>query len=161
MVLGVTEISAMVAAVGVLVGVVYYALEMRHQSRTRDTDLVLRLYSTASSKDFEESYTQVMSLEFKDYDDFVTKYGKLGSHAPLPIAVDMVCSFYEELGVLYHRKLIDMNLVHELFSVRRPWTKIKPIAEGARKQLNEPTLYAWFEYLYNEMQKRGLQELKA
>ena len=34
------------------------------------------------------------------------------------------------------------------------WEKIKPIVKGIRKQLNKPKFYSWFEYLYNEMQKR-------
>ncbi len=41
-----TEISAFVAALGVLIGVVYYVLEMRHREKMRKTDLVIRLYST-------------------------------------------------------------------------------------------------------------------
>jgi hypothetical protein len=40
----VTEISAIVAAAGVLVGVVYYILDMRNQAKIRQTDLVMRLY---------------------------------------------------------------------------------------------------------------------
>jgi len=31
---------------------------------------------------------------------------------------------------------------------------MKPIAEGMRKQYNQPDWYEWFEYLYNEMKKR-------
>jgi hypothetical protein len=42
----ITEISAVVAAAGVLVGVVYYVLEVRHQTRIRQTDFITRLYST-------------------------------------------------------------------------------------------------------------------
>jgi hypothetical protein len=49
----ITEISAMVAAAGVMIGVVYYILEIRHQTKARqDTakttqaDLLMRLYST-------------------------------------------------------------------------------------------------------------------
>jgi len=38
----ITEISAMVAAAGVLVGVAYYIQDMRSQSRIRQTDLTLR-----------------------------------------------------------------------------------------------------------------------
>jgi DNA polymerase III delta subunit len=45
-------------------------------------------------------------------------------------------------------------MVFELFSIDRPWNKIKPIIEEARKQLNQQELYEYFEYLYNEHQKR-------
>ena len=45
----VTDISTVVVASGVLKGVVYYLLEMRHQEKMRKTDLVISLYSTWES----------------------------------------------------------------------------------------------------------------
>ena len=39
----ITEISAIVAAAGVLAGVVYYVLQMRNQTRIRKTDLIVRI----------------------------------------------------------------------------------------------------------------------
>jgi hypothetical protein len=46
-----TEISAFVAAAGVLIGVVYYILDMRNQTRIRKTDTLMKLYSSVSSKE--------------------------------------------------------------------------------------------------------------
>ena len=40
----ITDISAVVAAAGVLIGVAYYILDMRNQIRIRKTDLLIRLY---------------------------------------------------------------------------------------------------------------------
>jgi len=51
----VTDISTAVVASGVLIGVVYYLLEMRHQEKMRKTDLVISLYSTWESKEFSEA----------------------------------------------------------------------------------------------------------
>jgi hypothetical protein len=43
----------MVAAAGVLVGFVYYILEMRHQNKVGQTDLITRLsYDVAVNKEF-------------------------------------------------------------------------------------------------------------
>ena len=39
----ITEISAIVAAAGVFVGVIYYILEIRHQTEIRETDLAIRM----------------------------------------------------------------------------------------------------------------------
>jgi hypothetical protein len=151
-------VSIVVAAASVVAGVIYYAFQIRHQTRTRDTDLVTRLQSIYTSKEYQDAYGQVLSLKFVDYDDFTKKYGSLFSNNPVSTALRMVCGFNEQLGVLYYRKLVDINLVGELFTVRRPWEKVRPIAEGARKEFNQPGLYEWFEYLYNQMQKRGLDQ---
>jgi hypothetical protein len=43
------EISAVVAAVGVLVGVFYYVLDMRNQTRIRKTDMIMRIHASVMS----------------------------------------------------------------------------------------------------------------
>jgi len=147
--LDVTEISAMVAAAGVMVGVVYYILDMRNQARTRQTDLVMRLYSTYGSKDFQEAWATVRELEFKDYDDFIKKYG-------WSAAMSEVGLFFEGVGVLLHKKLVDISMIDDLFTgpVKMTWEKMKPMIEGHRRQREYPQFYEWLEYLYNEMKKR-------
>ena len=64
--------------------------------------------------------------------------------------------FLEGVGVLLHRKLIDISLVDDLLSgpIKMVWEKMKPIIEDARKQLKQPQYAEWVEYLYNEMKKR-------
>jgi len=157
-VLDVTEVSAVVAAAGVLVGVVYYILDMRNQARTRQTDLVMRLYSTYGSKDFQEAWATVRELDFKDYNDFVKKYG-------WSAAMSEVCLFFEGVGVLLHKKLVDISMLDDLFTgpVKMTWEKMKPMIEGHREQRKYPQFYEWLEYLYNELKKREqkLQQSKA
>ena len=66
-----TEISAVVAAAGVLVGVVLTVQELRHLVKQRQTDLVTRLASDISTnKEFLEAFVDIFEVEFKDYDDF-------------------------------------------------------------------------------------------
>ncbi|NIO38531.1 hypothetical protein GTO27_12665, partial [Candidatus Bathyarchaeota archaeon] len=69
--------------------------------------------------------------------------------------------FFEGIGVLLRRKLIDIELVDDLFTapVKLTWEKVKPIAEELRKR-GLLTAWEWFEYLYNELQKRE-QALQA
>jgi len=64
--------------------------------------------------------------------------------------------YFEGIGVLLRRKLIDIGLVDDLLTapIKVTWEKMKPVAEGYRKELNLPTVMEYFEYLYNEMQKR-------
>ena len=142
------QISAVVAAVGVVIGVVYYILDMRNQRQERQTDTIMTLYGTFQDKEFQAELAKVMTAEFKDYDDAVKKYGwEFG----FPVGL-----FFEGVGVLLHRRLVDISLVDDLFTfdIRIVWEKLKPIVEGARKHFNAPTILEYFEYLYNEMKKR-------
>jgi hypothetical protein len=144
----ITEISAMIAAAGVMIGVVYYILEMRHQSKVRQTDLVMRLYSTFGSKEFQDAWTRIESIEFKNYDEYVKKYGS-GDYV-------QCATFFEGIGVLLQKKLIDIKLVDALFSVplKLMYEGMKPIIEGNREQFHDQRVFGNFEYLYDEMNKR-------
>ena len=66
----VTEIAAILAAAGVLAGVVYYIMDIRNQGKMRQTDVVFRLYSAFSGRELQEAYFTVITLDFVDYDDF-------------------------------------------------------------------------------------------
>jgi hypothetical protein len=155
-------ISIVLASASVVAGVVYYALQLRHQAKLRQTDLIMRLYSTLGNKEFFESYTKFMLMEFEDYDDYRTKYAPSPtglSEKPEVIAFWQVGTFYEEIGVLLYTRLVDIKLTARLFCnlIVYTWEKAKPIIEGLRKEGN-PRLYGWFEYLYNEMKKRQKRE---
>jgi hypothetical protein len=40
------------------------------------------------------------------------------------------------------------------YRVELLWKKTEPIIQGLRKELNQPEAGKWFEYLYNELEKR-------
>jgi hypothetical protein len=155
-----TSISAILAAIGVFVGVIFAILQLRDLVKTRQTDLVMRLYSTFGSRELQEAWLKSRIWEFKDYSDFMRKYDrktKIGMETW--VLLNSVASFYEGIGILLYRKLIDIKLVDDLFStpIKLTWETIKPIVEGQRKHYERPQIWEWFEYLYNEMQKREQQ----
>ncbi len=145
---GITEISAIVAAAGVIVGVAYYILDMRNQTRLRHMDLVMRLYSVFATEEFQkEMFTLMADTETKDWNAFRKKYA---------LNVSPTGLFFQEVGILLARKMADIDLIGNLFGVNymRFWEKQKPIVEDARKQLNAPRFGGGAEYLYNELKKR-------
>ena len=152
----ISAISAVIAAVGVIVGVIFTVLELRNLVKTRQTDLVMRLYSTFGSQEFNEARWKIMAREYKDFNDYEKKHGLS--------EIVQVGSFFEGIGVLLHRKLVDISLVDDLLSsaIKLSWDKMKPMYGEWRKRSNRPQLAEWFEYLYNEMQKREqrLQQIR-
>ena len=131
-----------------VVGVAFTVLELRNLVKARQTDLVIRLYSTFESKEFQEALDKVLAREYKDYNDYKKKYGWSDFM--------QVGIFFEGIGVLLHRKLIDVGLVDDLFStpLKHAWEKMKPAIEDARKLLNRPQWYEYLQYLSHEIQKR-------
>ena len=153
--LDIPSISAIAAALGVLVGVAIAVVELRNLVKQRQTDLVTRLSrDIAVDERALDAFVDIMEAEFDDYDDFVKRYGKFISKNQVPMSFMMMGNFYEQIGVLLRNKLIDASLVDQLFPVIITWEKTKPIVEGMRKEYHDPGFFEWFEYLYNEMKKR-------
>jgi hypothetical protein len=152
----ITEISAVVAAAGVLVGVVYYILDMRNQSRTRKTELITRLYSTMVNKDWLEAWQKVQSREALNYGDYLEKYGF--------VELNEIFVYFDQLGRLLKKGLIDIDLIPLTYGqVSLTWEKIKPVLEGSRKRYNAPKHGEYAEYLCSELKRREqkLQQSKA
>jgi hypothetical protein len=146
-----TSISAILAAIGVLVGVVFAILELRNLVKTRQTDRVVRLYSIMGSKDWLEAWDKFVNREMTDFYSYKKKYGFA--------ELNTVLTIFEGIGVLLRRKLIDVGLVQDFFSfhVNLVWEKLKPFAEEARQIRKTPKVATNVEYLYNEMKKREQQ----
>ena len=156
--LDIPSISAIVAAVGVIVGVVFTVLQLRDLVKTRQSDLLMRMHLAFSSKEYSEAALKMFSTDYKDYDDFVKKYGHVFAEGPVQTEFLMMGMFFEGIGVLTKRKLADIALVNDLFAIEWFWEKVKPLAEGLRKQFNNPHVYEWFEYLSNEWKKYYQQQ---
>jgi len=146
-------VSIAIASSGVLVAAAYYVLQIRHQTKLRQTDLIMRLHSYACGKEGMEAFQRMMNIEFDDYDDFVEKYGSRTAVGPEQTPILMIGQFMEGIGVLLHKKLIDVETIRELFPVETAWRKLQPLIIGIRKQEGY-LAYEWFEYAYNEVKKR-------
>jgi len=160
-------VSIAIASAGVFAAAIYYIFQIRHQTRMRQTDLIMRLYSTLGSKEFVDNDPKIFNQEFKDLEGFMDKYGSFSKFMESPdYAPFMMDSmFFEGVGILLHRKLVDIELVDDLFSspIITTWEKMLPMTKALREYFNRPQMGEWFEYLYNEIQKREqkLQQSEA
>ena len=151
------EISAVMAAVGVITAAVYYILDMRNQTRVRHLDLFMRLYSIWGSRDMLKAHRRFMVLKYESYDSWVKEHGSITEPSELNTDIDRVGWFFNMMGFLVEEKIVNIKLVDELLGywVIKNWENIyKTVIYGARKQCNIPESYHWFEYLYDEMKKR-------
>jgi hypothetical protein len=149
----VPTISIIVACAGILIAATYYILQIRYQTRLRQTDMVMRLYNTFGSTEFQKAYVKTHSLEFKNYADYEKKCER---DMKVQVASYSVCVYFEGIGVLLHRKLINLDVVDDLLSTPIIWTwkRLEPMIISWREHANRPQIWEWFEYLYNEMKNR-------
>ena len=158
----IASISAVVAAGGVLVGVFLAIMEVRSLVKAREADLVTELHMAFLSEDWQRVWFKTMSLEFREYRDFVKKHGlptwENMLNKPAYMQINRTGGFFEALGILLSRGLVDINLVSNFFPISLTWEKMKPFVEGQRKERNRPHMMEWFEYLYHAEQKLLAQQ---
>jgi hypothetical protein len=158
-VVDIQTISIAIASASVVAGIVYYAFQVRHQTRIRETDLLVRLYALVSDKEFTRDLGIIFGREYLDCDDFVKKYGS-PSRPPttkqekeFQETLAAVMNKMELFGHLLERGIVSVDFMYEIYGGIRLWEHVKPLVEGIRRDQNNPTLWEHFEYYYNEMKK--------
>ena len=147
--MGIAGVSIVIAAASVAAASTFYSFQIRNQLRLRKTDLVMRLYSTFDSLEFQRAFHTIYWADFHDYDSAMAI--TCGERQ----VWSYVLCFYDQVGVLLRRKLIDLDLVDDLLgnSTRQIWEKVAPAIREARDRY-DPRLHEHFEYLYDEITRR-------
>ena len=125
------------------------------QLETRQASLFMNLYQTARSPEFTESADHIMfRINFTDWEDLEQKLhpDKRSEERTMWFSV---LNFYDGMGLLVKRNLIDISMVEEMFGygIITLWEKMGPHEIESRERFNVPKLFSNFEYLYNEIIK--------
>jgi hypothetical protein len=160
----VQTVTVIIAGISVIIGVINSILSSRRAEKndeqtleTRQAQLYMQIYNRWNSRDLVNAYVNTRYVyQWKDYDDFIAKY-----HPPVnPEAstnFTMMAYFFEGLGVLVKKGLIDISLVEDLLSQRVIWyweNIAAPNVEKVRELTDDPTQYDHIEYLYHELKHR-------
>ena len=157
-------VSLGVASASIVIGVIYYILQIRNQTTIRKTDLMIRLYSSIQNREYMDAFVLLMSAQFQDYEDYVKKYGSLLSpEASMNRTLSSVLAPLEMVGTLLYRKHIDIGFVYDVFGVatiKTLYEKFMPIIQGGRRDF-EPGWCVGFEYLHDELLRKEPQLRKT
>ena len=133
----------------IIVGVAYYIMNIQNnqknqeltlkaqqqQLETRQAQLFMQIYSHWYTTDFWDHWETLMNYDFKDYNQYVEKLTPEISRSNRTLF-----SFFEGLGVLVKRELIDPYLIDDLLSaiITSYWNKMKPFWIEYRVRHNTP-----------------------
>ncbi len=168
----VQTVSIVVAAVGVLIAAINSIFSSRraeeqrqltletqqHALETRQAQLFMQIYNRWSSQEMVTAYEQ-LRVEYTDIDAMTQDIlaGKLEPHREHYALHGMFLFFLEGLGILVKQKLINVEMVEDLFSQRIMWfweTRCAPYVDYVRETIGDPKMYVNIEYLYHEMKHR-------
>ena len=155
---------------GLTASIIYYSnilnnanktreLQLKTQEQaaeTRQTQLFMKIYERFESKEFVQLAYTLMKLEWSSPEDYYEKYGP-DTNPEMSSSIHSVTAYFEGIGLLVHRGLIDISLIDDLMSdgVIVLWEKIGDVTKYRREQTKRPHIWEWTEYLYNEMIKRN------
>ena len=92
--------------ISVPMGVFYHIMTLRNQSRTRQAQLFMQVYSQYTGGKYEQ-WNEISKWEWEDYDDFMEKYGDLESRNKW----SSIGGYLEGLGVFVREGLVPIRLV--------------------------------------------------
>lgn len=153
----VETVSIMFTGLSVSLAAFYYMSTLRNAQRTqqlqletRQAQLFMQIFGQWNTLEYGLQYEKSMRMEWTDFDDFNEKYlGDIEAYT----GWRMMARFFEGIGVLVKRGLIDVTLVDDLMSgeTMRYWEMFKPLIEETRERLNWPQALEWVEYLYDQI----------
>jgi hypothetical protein len=164
-------VGVLVTAASVTVAAIYYVLNLRISQRnqelslktqelalksqqqnleTRQSQILMSLYQKWIEPEFQDWWFDIQEWEWRDYDDFMEKYGRKSNPDAWRKFV-VLGSFLEGLGVFVKRGLIDALMVDDLLSwyIVVYWQKLGSIYIEYRRRMNSPTIMEFGEYLYD------------
>ena len=144
-----------VAIVGVAIGFTYYILNLRNGRQTRQAQLFMQIHNQWNNKEFIKQFMDILNLwQWNNDDDFWYKFGQI-SNEEAYVSFITVLWYFESVGTLLRKRLIDIKLVDALYSDRyvQFWEKYESILQGLRNDFQNPEYYKNSEYLYTRLKK--------
>lgn len=179
-------IGILLTGLTVSIAAIYYTLTLRYTRRnqeltlraqeqakeTRQAQLLMQLYETYRSPEFRILMEEILNQEWKDFEGFWDKYGSINNTVAWA-NWGSVAAFFNGVGVLLKKELIDIDLVEELLSniAFVLWVRMEPILKGwretvVRRRFGEQAsskkyeTFSGFDYLVNELKKREQEYLE-
>ena len=152
-------ISIVFAGLSIGLAAIYYMLTLRNsqkaqqlQLETRQAQLFMQIYYTWSSRENINVRRELRTWTWTDYDDFIKKYGEANNSEANTLFQELA-TWFEGIGVLIKRKLIDPAFVDDLMSGHTlwGWEKFGSFVRERRVRDNLPYYYEFWEYLYDEV----------
>ena len=149
------SVSYVAGALGVLLAAFNYMISTRNADKARQATLFMGLYKDMSTDEIPRIGQEVGDLQWTDFNDFRRKYDSSVNFENYVKRI-RVWNWFNGLGVLVKKKLIDVDLVYETLGqyIIYQWSKWRDIFLEYKK-LGEmaPDFMDGFEFLGGEMNR--------
>ena len=126
---------------------------------TRQAQLFMQLYERMSQPELSTIINNIRyNMKWSDSEDFWRKYGaetNIDEYSKIASAGN----YFKGIGVLLKKGLIDRVFIYDLLSspLKLYWERMGPVILDRRRITNNPNLFAFVDYLYDEMMKIDIE----
>jgi hypothetical protein len=148
-------LAIVVSILGLAASITYYAIILRNQNETRQTQVFIQIHEQLNSIETHTIFMELMNLEIKDYDEYVQKYDSVVNPEHYARRAH-IWYIYSTIGELLRLGVIQPEIIHRLLigpQVILMWEKWEFVIKQNRINENAPEIWAGFEYLATEMKK--------
>ena len=148
------SLSYTAGAISVVLGVIYYAINLRESRRNGRIALANSLMQKVQSPEYHGIMLDLFKQEWKDYDDFEKKYGSDNNPGSYQKRFS-IWRYYNSLGYMLIYNLIDADSLSNLGDgdgIIMMWAKFESIIRNMRKFYGMGDNWMWgFEYLAGKL----------
>jgi hypothetical protein len=152
-------VLSLVQAVGIIVGVAYYILNIQNNQRTQKLQIYNNFLQYRLTEEYWDKVLEVLYQEWETYDEWYLKYGSRANKESW-LKFQTLCVWFNSLGEVTKDLKMGINVVQDSMGpvALMIWDKIEPIVEGENKRYL--TQYGMtidylqgFRYLVDELKK--------
>ena len=146
---------------GLTASIVYYASILRNanntqqmQLETRQAQLFMQSYRETSTVEIQNLCFELMAWEWKDFEDFNTKY------LAIPEQMGKFITFllyWHGLGIFLHENYIPIDILYKMDQDGAApimyWTKFEDVILGMRRTRNQSNMMKYFEQYVDKMSR--------
>jgi hypothetical protein len=118
--------------------------QLRQNNELANMDMVMRLYEFANTAEVQNSWVTVLHSEVnttQDWQNLSTKD---------QVSFYQIAALFESLGVLVQRKLVQLDVIDDMFQIELAWEKLRHFTQAIRDRFGQESSYVGFEYLYKK-----------
>ena len=145
------DLLSIAGPIALILGVAIALFQLRDLRRIRQMEVLMRLFDRFDDESFQRHFQRLLRWTYRDFADFERRAKEEDR-----VSLNTVGVFFENMGLLYKRKMAPIGLLDDMLSgpLTSSWRKSGPIWTGYRRKYQQPMLAEWFELLATDMEKR-------
>jgi hypothetical protein len=146
--LSISDDAAIISAIGVVLGVVFVVIQLRHMEMHRNLDISMKLFEWAESDRLRKAFRWIENeFQFQDYDKYKAQEATDSEASEHP---HEVTAFFEQIGFLVEKRFVDLDIIDDRLGshIVSNWKTLEPWIMAVRQQKENNEFGRHFQRLY-------------